>query len=96
MQIEILDIELDDANAPEAARHGVTTREIEQVFQNEPLFFPNKRGRRSQLVMIGRTFGGRLLTVPLAETPQPGLWRPATAFDSSRSEAARYRQAGGG
>lgn len=95
LDVWVIGLQLDTANEAEAVRHGVSEREIEQVFHNEPVYLPNKRGHTAGILMVGRTFGGRLLTVPLSETARPGFYRPATAFDSSPGDAARYRQAGG-
>ena len=93
MRVEAL--EFDDANEAECARHGVTVREIRQVLEHEPAFFQNKRPHRAQRIMVGPTYGGRFLTVPLAETPVEGVWRPATAWDSGDGERGRYRSAHG-
>ena len=96
MQVDVHELEFDDGNEDEMWRHRVRAVEVNQVLDNEPVFFPNKAAHAARIVMIGPTFGGRLLTVPLAETPVPGLWRPATAFESSAGERARYRAATGG
>lgn len=96
MEIRILDLQFDEWNEAEAGRHGVGWREIHQVLNGEPVFLPNKRGHVARIVMIGPTYGGRLLTVPLAPTGVHGVWRPATAWDASSGERARYHAARGG
>jgi hypothetical protein len=68
----------------------VSSDELFEVLYGTPVFPGNQRGWSATLLMIGRTAGGRLLTVPLAPTPTYGLWRPATAWSSSPSEIARY------
>ena len=90
MRIRVYDLQIDDANADEAARHGVSEAEMRQVLDGEPAFLPNKKGHRAPIVMIGPTFGGRLLTIPLSPTGMDEVWRPATAWDSSAGERARY------
>jgi hypothetical protein len=84
------ELEIDEYNTVEMARHGVTPREVRQVLNNAPRFFRNKRGHRATHIMIGPTDGGRMLTVPLTPTSIRGEWRPATAFDAGRGDRARY------
>ena len=93
VRVRIFDLQIDDWNADEAARHGVSEREIRQVLDGEPVFLPNKRGHRASIIMIGPTYGGRMLTIPLAPTDVDEVWRPATAWDSSPGECSRYRAA---
>ncbi len=83
-------LQFDEWNEAEFGRHGVTMREILQVFDGDPVFFPNKKKHRSPVLMVGPTWGGRMLTVPLAETEPSGVWRPATAWDSDADEILRY------
>jgi hypothetical protein len=90
VHIRVYDLQIDDGNADEAARHGVREGEIRQVLDGEPVFLPNKKGHKASIVMIGPTFGGRLLTIPLSPTAMDDVWRPATAWDSSAGERARY------
>jgi hypothetical protein len=95
VDLEIYDLEIDEWNETEMARHRVRPIEAVQVLDGEPVFLPNKKPHAASVVMIGPTHGGRLLTVPLAPTARPGVWRPATAWDASDGERARYRNAGG-
>lgn len=96
MALEIRELQFDDWNEAECARHGVTPVEVWQVLDCEPEFFPNKKPHVARYIMVGPTLGGRFLTVPLAETPVSGTWRPATAFDSNDHDRGRYRAAQGG
>ncbi len=88
--MDVLELEFDERNTEEIARHGVTAREVEQVLYGEPKFFRNKKRHAAPTIMVGLTRGGRLLTVPIAPTAIEGIWRPATAFDSSAYEATKY------
>lgn len=92
MPTTIRDLQLDEANEAEMARHGVTPREVRQVLLDDPRFFQNRRGHAATRIMIGRTDGGRLLTVPIAQTALPGVWRPATAWLASEGERTRYER----
>lgn len=91
--MRVYDLQIDEWNESEAAQHGVSEAEIRQVLDGEPVFLPNKKGHQAPVVMIGPTHGGRLLTVPLGHTGIDHVWRPASAWDSSRGEAARYHAA---
>ena len=95
MDVAIFDLEFDEWNENEMARHGVTPREVLQVLDNGPVFFRNKGRHAAQLLMVGPTDGGRMLTVPLASTAIEGVWRPATTWDSDDPELLRYRSARG-
>ena len=86
----IYDVEIDEYNESEMARHGVEPDEVWQILDDEPRFYANKSGRSATRVMVGKTYGGRLLTVPLASTPVEGTWRPATAYDASTGDRTRY------
>lgn len=96
MPWRVYDLEFDDDNTEELARHSVSIEEAFQVLDGRPRFFRNKRPHATAVIMVGPTSGGRLLTLPLAETPVAGLWRPASGWDSSPGERARYEAARGG
>jgi len=56
--VRIDELQFDEWNESEFARHAVTEREVRQVFDDEAtLFFPNRKTRRSPLLMIGVTHG---------------------------------------
>jgi len=95
MPLWIEDLQFDEWNEEECARHAVSGREIRQVLEGEPAFFPNKKGHRASLIMVCDTLGGRMLTVLLAAADVEGGWRPAMGWDSSASEVARYNAARG-
>lgn len=82
----------DEANIAEMARHGVAPWEVQQLVANRHLTAPNPRGEEGSILLIGATDGGRVLTVPLAPTDDPTIWRPATAFDASRHQRAVFRR----
>jgi hypothetical protein len=45
--------------------HGISAEEVEQVFRNRPVWLKNKKGRRGNWRMLGRTDGDRPLdTMP--------------------------------
>jgi hypothetical protein len=88
--IDVDDLLFDDLNESKFAEHRVTAEEVQQVLDGRPKFYRNRKGRRASHVMVGETFGGRLLVVPM-EQIQPGLWRPVTAFEPSAGQDRTYR-----
>jgi uncharacterized DUF497 family protein len=86
----VSDLIFDEHNEREMARHGVTADEVDELKWNRKVFSDNPRGEPGSMLLIGKTNGGRLLTVPLAPTDDPTAWRPATAFDSSRHHRALF------
>lgn len=86
---------LDEHNLAEIARHGVSAAEVVQVTANRHITAPNRRGEPGSILLIGETDGGRLLTIPLAQTNDPTTWRTATAFDASHHQRALFRRRAG-
>lgn len=95
MRVKIYELQFDDWNREELHRHRVTEDEVRQVLDNAPVFLPNMKSGMAPIVMIGYTFGGRLLTIPLDRTGVEHLWRPATGWDASADQLAKYLAAGG-
>ena len=85
------DVDLDEANESEMARHGVAGWEAAEVFWNGPVWASNKQARAGEWLMLGRTDAGRRLTVPVTYDADRRLVRPITAWDSSAGEAARFK-----
>ena len=88
--IDVSDLLFDDENEAKFAQHAITAEDVQQVLDNRPRFYRNRPQRRAPYVMLGPTFAGRLLVVPI-EPVHEGLWRPVTAFDPTPQQAARYR-----
>lgn len=80
----------DDENESKFRQHGITVAEVADVRDNEPRFYVNRGARRATHVMLGPTFGGRMLVVPI-ERIRAGLWRPVTAFEPTPQQAKAYR-----
>ncbi len=80
----------DDGNESELARHGIGTTEVEDVFLSDPRWVPNKRHRAGDWKMLGRTRGGRRLTIVVRYDPARRLLRPITGWDTTVAERSRY------
>lgn len=90
MAIDVRDLLFDDDNEEKLARHGVTISEVLQVFTSSPTYHRNAANRRASHVMVGRTWGGRLLHIPI-ERMRPGVWRPVTGMDPTAHQQSRRR-----
>jgi uncharacterized DUF497 family protein len=84
--VRIAEVEFDDYNEGELAAHGVSAHEVMQLLENVFTVRRNKRSGAGERQLIGRTNGGRVLTVVLAPTAISDRWRPVTGWDSTASE----------
>ena len=90
MPLDIHEFEVDDANERKFAVHRVSAAEVFQVLDDEIAAFRNKKVGSGLYLLVGKTYGGRMLTIPVAPTAVEGRWRPITAWDSSPAERTRY------
>jgi uncharacterized DUF497 family protein len=86
--------EWDEGNEEELGRHAVSAEEVEQVFANGPVFARNKSAGSGDWKMLGRTDGGRQLTVVVLQDETRLALRPVTGSDSTRGEMSRYFSGG--
>jgi hypothetical protein len=68
-----------------------TPNEIRQLLANPHVTAdnpagPNPRTEAARYLLIGRTDGGRYLTVVIEATLDPTTWLPVTAWESAESE----------
>jgi hypothetical protein len=84
--IRIAELEFDDYNEEELARHAITPQEVLQILQNRFTVRRNKKSGSGERQLIGDTNGGRTLTIVLATTHVPERWRPITGWDSTEPE----------
>lgn len=85
-RIAVYFLEFDDENTEHIAQHGIAPEEIEQMTGNAYVTARNVRGPENRIVMIGRTDGGRTLTIVLEATRDEVVWRPVTGWESTASE----------
>ena len=75
----------------ELSRHQVSVDESLEVSWSAPRFFRDKvQGRQ---LMIGKTDGGRLLTIVVQPTDTHGAWDVVTGWDSSQGERTAWQNA---
>jgi len=94
--VEVRALIWDEQNEEHIAKHGVTPREVNQMVENPHIFVRNRRHRRGQLLMIGSTHGGRVLTVALAKAKSKDAWRPTTAYGATDAQKRLLEQQLGG
>ena len=71
---------IDEANEHHVTRHGVSVREIAQVFRNNPAIRRNRRARTGDYVALGVTNGGRPVLVIFSFVGENGV-RPVAAWE---------------
>ena len=96
MAVEIRALVWDEQNEEHIAKHGVTPREVNSMVENLCIVVRNRKHRRGQHLMIGRTHGGRVLAVPLAKTSSPDTWRPTTAYPATQAQTCLLDQSSSG
>ena len=90
-KLAVDELEFDDYNEKELSSHGVTVREVRQVLSRGFRLLKNAKEHSATHLMVGKTDGGRWLTIPIAPTAKPGIWRPATAFPSRPTDRAKLK-----
>jgi uncharacterized DUF497 family protein len=84
--MRLVELEFDDYNEEELARHAISPREVVQILDNRYTVRRNKKDATGSKQLIGETDGGRVLTLILVETAVEGRWRPITGWDSTEPE----------
>jgi hypothetical protein len=87
------ELEFDEHNEGELARHGIDPLRAYAVIASQPLFMRNKRGRAATYKVIGPDGGGTMLTIAIAATAARGRWRPVTGWASTKGEITLWRKA---
>ena len=70
--------------------HRIRPFEVEQVRLNRPVWAPNRRGRSGDYIMVGKTDGGRRLTISVKVLADTRSLRAITGWDSSRADLSKY------
>ena len=82
-------------NLDKLAAHGVSQREVEELVAVNAWVVSGHAEYPDQLRVIGPTRAGRLLTVALAPTERPDVWRPITGWASTPAEVTYYSEESG-
>ena len=72
---------------------GISRREVEQLTNNRYVIAPNRGRRRrgahktqTRRIVVGRTNGGRRLTLVIQKTREPTSWTVVTGWNSTKRE----------
>lgn len=84
----------DEENEGKLASHGLSSEQVEQILDSDPLAVKNRKQGRAEYLLIGRDHGGKYISVPIERTMEEGVWRPVTAWPSKPSEIVKARQGG--
>ena len=83
--------EWDEWNERELARHRISPWEVEDVFGNSPKWAPNKIAGSGEWKMVGRTEGGRPMTIVLDVNVRNRWLRVITGWSPpTGQEQAKY------
>ncbi len=58
--------------------------------RNRPVWAPNKKGRSGDYLMVGKTNGGRSLSIPVRANAATMQLRPITGWESSPADLSKY------
>ena len=83
----IADFLFDAENEDKIGSHGLTARRVRQVLDDgERVSVRNRRQRRGLYLVIGRDYGGAIISIPVEATRDPQVWRPITAWLAKDAE----------
>ena len=80
----------EEENEAELWTHGIRWWEVEDVFWNRPTWTRDKRDASGDYKMIGKTDGGRRLTIVVEVKTAKRALRPITGWESTKGELSRY------
>jgi hypothetical protein len=80
--------EWDEINEAHMREHGLWDWEVDQLLSNQHVVVPNRRRRSQRKFLIGRTDGGKPVTVVIQKTRVAGTYRPITAWPCRDAEVA--------
>lgn len=79
----------DEENETHLAQHDITAAEVRQLLWNRHLTRANPRAE-GRITLIGETNGGRVLSIALDPTRDPGTWRPVTGLAADEDERGLF------
>jgi uncharacterized DUF497 family protein len=89
--VEELEWEWDDDNVEHLALHGISVREVEELFEQPILRRRGGTDAPDRFRMLGRTAAGRYLAIVVQDKGQ-GVIRPFTGWEMSRNEREIYNR----
>ena len=87
---ELFDWDEENETELERSEHPIKHWEAEEVFENRPLWVRNKREGSGDYKMIGRTNGGRALTIVVTANEVNRSIRAITGWPTTQGERTRH------
>lgn len=88
-RILVWEFDVDDDNASKFAAHGISENQLRTVLDRPFRIIRNRAERAADYLLIGRDSSGVCLTIPIAPTSDPTVWRPFTAWRCKASERSK-------
>jgi uncharacterized DUF497 family protein len=89
MPIRVFHLDASDVARMKLGARGISVNEARQLPRNDHQLRRNPRaprGGKHRLMLIGRTDGGRVLTLVVERTPDPNSWAIVTGWTASPRE----------
>lgn len=86
MADEIRVLLIDETVVEKLGARGISDGEARQVLRNDNAIGPNPRGGEERRLLVGLTDGGRMLTLVVERTLEPGTWIVVTGWNSTKSQ----------
>jgi uncharacterized DUF497 family protein len=89
MPIRVSHLDASDVGRMKLGARGISVAEARQLPHNRYKTAPNRGQPRSEsdrVMLIGRTNGGRVLTLVIERTPDPNSWVIVTGWTASPRE----------
>jgi uncharacterized DUF497 family protein len=89
MPIRVSHLDASDVARMKLGARGISVAEARQLLRNRHKTVPNRRAPRNEagrFTLIGRTDGGRVLTLIIERTPDPNSWAIVTGWTASPRE----------
>jgi hypothetical protein len=89
MPIRVLYLDASDIARMKLGARGISLAEARQLLRNRHETGPNHRGQGDEgdrIMLVGRTDGGRVLTLVIEGTLDPNSWEIVTGWTASPGE----------
>lgn len=85
---EVRELLITDAAAEKLGRRSISDAEVEQLLRNASVTVrnPGAGGEDERRLLVGRTDGGRVLTLVIEQTIEPSAWLVVTGWTATALE----------
>lgn len=90
--MEIQDLPFEPANLRKLAAHRISRQDVLDAVESDAWAVDTHDDYPRQVRVIGPTRAGRMLTVAMDPTSDPGTWRPVTGWESDAREQRYHRE----